>query len=422
MSEIAVIGAGYVGLASAVGFAAIGHRVTCADVDRAKVAELRRGRTGILEPGMPESLSESLAAGRLRFTSDARAAVREAKFVFLCLPTPTGDDGAADTGIVLSVVDDVRDALRMAAVLVVKSTVPAGTTDLLQARVGRRDIRVVANPEFLREGRALADFLRPERVVIGADDTCSARRVAALYEPLNAPVVRTDPRSAEMIKYASNCFLATKLSFINSISDICAAIGADVDDVALGMGLDSRIGPDFLRPGPGWGGSCLPKDTKALAWLADRAGVDFPVLTAAVASNTRRQAAIVERIGELLGGRLSGARIAAFGLAFKAGTGDLRESPGIKVAEALARAGAHVRGYDPGVTATARIPGVPVVDDPYSAAEGCDLIAVFTEWPDFRELDWMQVAGRCRATAVFDTRRVLDPLVLNKAGLECVHP
>ncbi|SHF88086.1 UDP-glucose dehydrogenase family protein [Streptoalloteichus hindustanus] len=413
--RIAVVGTGYVGLTTGACLASLGHDVTCADVDEAKVERLRHGRTDILEPGLADLLAGGLAAGRLRFLVDLAEAAGEAEAVFLCLPTPRGPAGAADLGVVESVVHELRRVVRPGAVLVCKSTVPVGTAARLTALVARDDVAVVSNPEFLREGTAVADFLGPDRIVVGADDPDAVERVAALYAGLGAPVVRTDARSAEMVKYAANCFLAMKLSYVNTLGELCERLGADLGAVTEGMGLDRRIGPGFLRPGPGWGGSCLPKDAAAMLRMATVADVDFGLLRAAVEANQRHRGRVVAKVRAAVGGRLAGVRIGVLGLAFKAGTSDLRDSPAIEVVRLLGLEGAEVVAHDPAVSPD--LPGVVVVDDPYLVAKQAEAVVVLTEWPQFRAIDWALVAQAMTGRTVVDPRNHLDPEPLARAGL-----
>ncbi|WP_059256334.1 MULTISPECIES: nucleotide sugar dehydrogenase [Streptomyces] len=421
--HVAVIGTGYVGLTTGACLAFLGHSVVCADADPHKVERLRGARVDILEPGLPERVREGLEAGRLEFTGDTAAAVAEAEVVFLCLPTPMGAGGAADLAAVEAVAGQVRDVLRPGCVVVNKSTVPVGTCERVAALLGRADVSVVSNPEFLREGRAVEDFLHPDRIVIGAADQDAARRVAGLYAALDAPLVLTDPASAELTKYAANFFLAMKLSFANNLAVLCERFGADVADVTEGIGRDPRIGPAFLRPGPGWGGSCLPKDTHALLTVCDRSGVDFPLLRATIETNVAHQRRLVERVAAACGrgaeGSLHGVRLALYGLTFKAGTSDLRDSPALAVARLLRERGAELTAYDPALSEERPDLSdlVDLVDDPVRAAEGAAACLVLTEWPQLRDVDWAAVAACMSGHEVHDWRNLLDPDVLARAGL-----
>ncbi|HEU0087394.1 MAG TPA: UDP-glucose/GDP-mannose dehydrogenase family protein [Pseudonocardiaceae bacterium] len=422
--RIAVIGSGYVGLTTGACLASLGHRVVCADLDEDKLARLSRGEVSILEPGLPELVAEGLAAGRLRFVLGATTAVGRgpdaAEVVFLCVPTPMGAGGAADLAAVESVAAEVRDVLPSGCVVVNKSTVPVGTAAHITELLARPDVSVVSNPEFLREGSAVQDFLAPDRIVVGCDAQDAAERVAALYSRLGAPTVLTDAVSAEMVKYAANCFLAMKLSYVNAVAELCERLGADVLDVTEGIGYDRRIGQAFLQPGPGWGGSCLPKDTHALLQVCVAAEFDFPLLRATLDTNTRQRVRMVDKIRDAVGGSLTGARIGLLGLTFKAGTDDLRDSPALAVARLLAAEGADLIGYDPGVHAA--VPGVTedlqVADDPLKVASGAAALVVLTEWPEFRALDWGRLAHLVDRRVVVDTRNLLDADVLRRVGFE----
>ncbi|MFH9656902.1 UDP-glucose dehydrogenase family protein [Streptomyces sp. NPDC017248] len=418
-----MIGTGYVGLTTGACLASLGHEVVCADADPHKVGRLRAAQVDILEPGLPEAVRDGLDAGRLEFTGDTAAAVAEADVVFLCLPTPMGAGGAADLAAVEAVAAQIREVLRPGCVVVNKSTVPVGTCERVAALLGRTDVTVVSNPEFLREGRAVHDFLHPDRVVIGAADPDAARRVAALYAELDAPLVLTDPASAELTKYAANFFLAMKLSFANNLATLCERFGADIADVTEGIGRDPRIGSAFLRPGPGWGGSCLPKDTHALLTVCDLSGVDFPLLSATIETNVAHQRQLVERVAAACGrggdGSLHGVRLALYGITFKAGTSDLRDSPALAVARLLRERGAELTAYDPALREQRPDLSdlVELVDDPVRAAEGAAACLVLTEWPQLRDLDWAAIAARMAGHEVHDFRNLLDPDLLARAGL-----
>ncbi|HEY3607127.1 MAG TPA: UDP-glucose/GDP-mannose dehydrogenase family protein [Pseudonocardiaceae bacterium] len=423
--RIAVIGTGYVGLTTGACLASLGHRVVCADVDEAKVARLCRGEVDILEPGLPELVSAGLASGRLSFVLGARSAINEledgAEVVFLCVPTPMGVGGMADLGAVESVVDEVRDLLRPNSVVVNKSTVPVGTAERTAELIDRSDVAVVSNPEFLREGAAVHDFLNPDRIVVGSVSQDAAERVASLYARLGAPTVLTDAASAELVKYAANCFLAMKLSYINAVSELCERLGADISDVTEGMGYDRRIGQSSMSPGPGWGGSCLPKDTQAMLQVADAADFEFRLLRATIDTNTRQRQRMVDKVRLAVTGQrtgsLSHARIGVLGLTFKAGTDDLRDSPALAVCALLRQAGAELVGYDPAIPSDRPgLDSVVVVDDPYLAAKDVDALVVLTEWPEFRSLDWSTLAGIVRRPIVVDLRNLLDPDILRRAG------
>ena len=414
MSRIAVIGTGYVGLTTGACFAHIGHEVICADIDTDKVARLQRGEIPILEAGLDNLVKEGLEDGRLQFVVGAAAAVENCEFAYLCVPTPQGDDGSADLSYIEAAAREIGPLLPSEAIVINKSTVPVGSTRVVERALGRDDIAVVSNPEFLREGSAIHDFLNPDRIVIGAEDQAAAVKVSSLYIGITAPVIVTDPASAETIKYAANAFLATKISFINAVAAVCEAVGADIKDVALGMGYDSRIGHEFLKPGPGWGGSCFPKDTRAMVHIAETAGYDFHLLRGVVEVNDEQLRRVTAKIVHAAGGSVEGKRIAVWGLTFKARTDDLRESPSLSIISQLLALGAIVRGYDP--SGPGPIEGVEVVDDPFAAVEGAAVLAVLTEWDEFRWLDIDKVASLVAAKEVVDARNLLDRTAFIRRG------
>ena len=422
MSRIAVIGSGYVGLTAGACFAHVGHYVLCADIDEDKVARLSRGDVPILEAGLPEMVREGLAGHRLKFVVGAASAAATCEFVYLCVPTPQGPDGAADLSYLRAAARDIGPVLAPESVVVNKSTVPVGSTRVVEEVLGRDDVAVVSNPEFLREGSAVHDFLHPDRIVIGSDSPEAATRVAELYRGIQAPVIVTDPSSAEMIKYASNAFLAAKVSYVNAVANVCEAVGADVRDVLLGMGYDKRIGFEFLRPGPGWGGSCFPKDVNALVRIASDAGYDFGLLKGVLQVNDEQFEIVSEKVTTLAGGSLEGVRVAVWGLTFKARTDDLRDSPALAVIARLREKGATIRAYDPavhydGVRATqAQLEGIDVCADAYAACEGAAVLVVLTEWDEFRRLDFAKVSGLLDAPRVVDARNLLDPAAMRRAG------
>ncbi len=419
--RIVVIGTGYVGLTTGACLASLGHHVVCADLDAAKVQRLSRGDVRLLEPDLPELVREGIAAGRLDFVVGSARAVAEAEVVFLCVPTPMGSGGAADLAAVESVTTEVAGRLPGGCVLVTKSTVPVGTSARVAELLGRDDVPVVSNPEFLREGSAVQDFLSPDRIVVGADGQDAAERVAALYARLGAPTVLTDAASAEMVKYAANCFLATKLSYVNAVAELCERLGANITDVTEGMGYDRRIGQSFLQPGPGWGGSCLSKDTRALMQVSDAAGVDFSLLRATISANARQQEHLVGKIADACGnnGSLAGVRLGMLGLTFKAGTDDLRDSPALSVARLLAGQGAELVAYDPGLRGDEpELSGTAtVVHDAYQAAKAAAGLVLLTDWQEFRTLDWARLAELLESPVVVDSRNHLDPDVLGRAGI-----
>jgi UDPglucose 6-dehydrogenase len=423
-SRVAVVGAGYVGLTTAACLAHLGHDVVCADVDAERVALLSKGEVPILETGLPELVAEGLESGRLHFVVGAANAASRATFVFLCVPTPFGDDGNADLSTVEAVAREIAPVLQPGTIVVNKSTMPVGSTRLV-ARVldengAGNDFGVASNPEFLREAHAVQDFLHANRIVIGCDDTSIAIKVSELYRGLQAPLLVTDPASAEMIKYASNAFLATKVSFVNAIANLCEAVNADVRDVALGMGYDPRIGSDFLQAGPGYGGSCLPKDVAALEHTARAAGYDFALLRGVVEVNEQQRQRVINKIASAAGGALGGSRIAVWGLTFKADTDDLRDSPALAILRRLVDAGAIVRAYDPVIADGARGDGLAVAEisvDPYQAAQGATVLALLTEWHEFRWLDFRRVrAAMAEPPAMVDARNLLDASAMRRLG------
>jgi UDPglucose 6-dehydrogenase len=421
MSTIAVIGAGYVGLTTAACFADLGHQVTCADVVPEKVERLSRGDIPILEAGMPELVRSGLDGGRLRFVLGAGAAVGDAEFVYLCVPTPQSDDGSADLSYIRAAAAEIGPLLVPECVVVNKSTVPVGSTRVVEEVLQRDDVTVVSNPEFMREGSAVHDFMHPDRIVIGADDQAAAARVGALFGALRAPIIVTDPASAETIKYASNAFLAAKVTFANAVANVCEAVGADVRDVLLGMGYDKRIGFEFLKPGPGYGGSCFPKDITALIRIAEDAGYDFGLLRGVHEVNAEQFARVVAKVERMVGGSVEGQVIAAWGLTFKARTDDLRRSPALEILGLLADRGAEVRAYDPAVRPAqadtdARLDRISVAGDPYGVCDGASVLVVLTEWDEFRRLDFAKVAAALSEPRIVDARNLLDPAALRRKG------
>jgi UDPglucose 6-dehydrogenase len=415
VANISVIGAGYVGLTTAACFAHLGHDVVCADIDPAKIELLQSGRIPIHEDGLERVVREQLDSGRLRFVLGAANAVDDAEFVYLCVPTPQGFDGGADLSYIEQAATEIAPLLRRDTVVVNKSTVPVGSTLLVERALQRPDVKVVSNPEFLREGSAVDDFLHPDRVVIGADDQAAASRVASLYLGVRAPIIITDAPSAETIKYASNAFLATKLSFVNAVAAVCEAVGADVNDVMLGIGYDHRIGHDFLRPGPGWGGSCFPKDTRAMLHIAEEHGYDFAFLRGVIEVNDEQFERVVAKVASAVDGDLQDARVGVLGLTFKAGTDDVRESPAVAVIRRLLDRGAIVTAYDPTVR-VAPIDGVELAEDPYAACQDAHVVAVLTEWDEFKWLDLDKLGEAMAQRAIVDTRNLLDRASLLRRG------
>ncbi|MGQ0849279.1 MAG: UDP-glucose dehydrogenase family protein [Actinomycetota bacterium] len=414
--RVAVIGAGYVGLVTATGLATLGHRVVIGEAQPERVDRLRRGETPIFEAGLAELMSAAMAAERLSFHGSNREAVTGAGLVFLCLPTPPGEDGRADLSYVEAVVDELALELGQGARFVVKSTVPPGTVVALRKRLANlgSEAGIVSHPEFLREGSAVSDFLHPDRIVIGATDQADADAVAALYQTIDAKVLVTDPTSAEMVKYASNSYLAARLTFANTLANLCEAIGADIVDVLAGVGLDHRIGPHFLKPGPGYGGSCFPKDTLALIGVAADAGYDFSLLRAVIDADEQQRRLVAEKVRNAAGGGLVGRRVGIWGVAFKAGTDDVRESPASRIARLLIAEGAEVVVYDP----EARDPEQRHASTAVEAAAGADVLLVATEWPEFLAQDLTAVAAVMRGYRVVDARNLLDPKKVRAAGLD----
>ncbi len=420
MSRVAIIGTGYVGLTTGACLAHLGHEVVCVDTDHAKIERLQAGRITIVEQGLEELVQQGLQCGRLSFVVDATSGVEAAEFVFLCVPTPQGHDGGADLSYVEQASGSIGPALTTGSIVVTKSTVPVGSTTVVERALGRSDVSVVSNPEFLREGQAVHDCLHPDRIVIGCDDQGAAIKLAALYEGIKAPLIVTDPATAETIKYACNAFLATKVSFINAMANLCDALGADIRDVVLGMGYDRRIGFEFLKPGPGWGGSCLPKDSRALVRIGEDHGYRFELLRGVIAVNDEQFEQVVSRIRRLAGCPLEEATVAVWGLTFKAGTDDLRESPAIEVIRRLLDGGARVQAFDPTVTTEApphlTRPALAVCRDPYAACAGAHILAVLTEWDEFRWLDFAKVADLLVRPAIVDARNLLDPAAMRRRG------
>jgi UDPglucose 6-dehydrogenase len=424
--RLAVVGTGYVGLTTGACFAHLGHHVVCGDIDERKVDMLNAGHIPIVEEGLETIVNDARAAGRLEFVLGAETAARDADIVFLCVPTPQGDDGSADLSYIEQAAAQIAPVLRSGAVVVNKSTVPVGSTLAVERVLRRNDVYVVSNPEFLREGTAVHDFLHPDRVVIGSADRGAAERVAELYASIDTPIHITDPASAETIKYAANGFLAMKISFVNAVAAMCEAVGADVAAVVEGIGSDKRIGMQFLRPGPGWGGSCFPKDSRALVKIAEDHGYNFTMMRGVIDVNDEQLDRMVSKISVAAGRSdedLSGVTIGALGLTFKAGTDDLRESPALAIIGVLRSLGAEVRAFDPTTTGgltppqAAVLGGIKIVDDPLDVAVGADVIAVFTEWPDFAKIELTQLAARARpGITIVDTRNLFAPDIVREAG------
>lgn len=411
-----VIGTGYVGLSTAVGLSEMGHQVVGADIDANKVDILTGGRSPIAEAGMEEALRRNLERGRLRFTTDVVGSVKGPKFVFLCVPTPQGDDGSADLSHVEAVAREIGRHLDPGSIVINKSTVPVGSTVRVSGWLSRTDVSVVSNPEFLRQGTALADFLHPTRIVIGGDDPAAVDHVAGLFSDVDTPVLKMNAASAEALKYAANSFLATKLTFINAIADICEVVGADIVDVVEGLGLDPRIGSEFLRPGPGWGGSCFPKDTRALVRIAESNGYDFALLRGVIQTNDEQYERIATKVVDLCAGSVTGRTIAAWGLTFKANTDDLRDSPAVAILDSLRSRGARIRAYDPEARGVDRFPWIERCDSALEVCDGADALVLLTEWPEFAAIAPSDVVGRLVNPFVVDGRNVLDPTIWRESG------
>ena len=396
----------------------LGHSVICADIDAKKIADLTNGIIPIVELGLSELVKEGISSGRLSFVVGASEAAKTCEIAFLCVPTPQGEDGSADLSYVQRAAEEIAGVLPFEAVVVNKSTVPVGSTKVVERALKRPDIKVVSNPEFLREGSAVADFLKPDRVVVGSDDQAAAMKVASLYDGLSTRVIITDPASAETIKYAANAFLATKLSFINAIAAICEGVGADINDVVVGMGSDKRIGENFLRPGPGWGGSCFPKDSRALIKIAEDADYSFDLLKGVITVNDQQFERVVQKVVQALDNELSEKTIAVWGLTFKAGTDDLRDSPSIEIIKRLIALGLQVKGYDP--TVTQRRLGIPdnleISLSPVEVTVNADVMLVLTEWDDFKWISPSTIAISMRGKQIIDARNLLDRKDWERSG------
>ena len=423
--RIAMIGTGYVGLVSGACLADFGHKVTCVDKDARKIEGLDAGGMPIWEPGLEALVKANVERGRLSFTTDVARGVEGAEAVFIAVGTPARrGDGHADLTYVFEAVRELAKMVKPGTVLVTKSTVPVGTGDKIVAILdeeGAEGISVASNPEFLREGAAIRDFKIPDRIVVGAEDERAREVLREIYRPLflnQAPILFTGRRTAELIKYAANAFLATKISFINEIANLCEAVDADVQDVARGIGLDNRIGPKFLHAGPGYGGSCFPKDTLALLQTAELVGVEQQIISAVVKVNDERKAAMADRVARALGGSVAGKRIGLLGLAFKPNTDDMREAPSIPLAATLIERGASVIAFDPVAREQAEtvLTGVDYAADAYSAADGVDAVVIVTEWDEFRALDLETLASRMRGQTLVDLRNVWDPHEAERAG------
>ena len=427
--HIAVIGTGYVGLVSGACFAEFGVEVTCVDIDADKVEKLNNGIIPIYEPGLDKIVIKNKADGRLHFTTDIKSAVENAQVVFLAVGTPPQADGTPDMSYYRQAAKDIADSINGYKVLVTKSTVPVGTGKWLRDFVAANlktetEVGVASNPEFLREGAAIGDFMRPDRVVIGSNESRAIDVMKELYRPLyliETPVVITSLEAAELIKYAANAFLATKITFINEVANLCDAIGCDVHDVARGIGMDNRIGRKFLHPGPGYGGSCFPKDTRALTTVADHFGVETRIVDAVIEANERQRDAMIPKIEKLVGD-LSGKHIGVLGLSFKPETDDMRESPAVDIINALVKRGATVNAFDPVAMTEAKhyLPDIGYAIDEYDAIKGADALVIITEWNQFRALDMERVKALLKTPKIADLRNIYEPADMRALGFEYV--
>ncbi len=416
MRKICVIGVGYVGLVTGTSFADLGHRVVCLDIAQDKIEKLQRGDMPIFEPGLEELVARNIAAGRLSFTTSYQEAVPDADFIFIAVGTPSGVDGEADLQYVRMAAESIAKVLNKYSIIINKSTVPVGTGDsvaeILQehGKTPGVDFDVVSNPEFLREGSAIYDFQQPDRVVLGSTNPEAAEKVAQLYLPLRCTIMTTDLRTAEMIKYASNAFLATRISFINEIAAICEKLGADVKEVAAGMGMDKRIGRAFLDAGIGFGGSCFPKDVKAITWMAEINGCHPQLLRAVMDINRDQRRQVLQKLRELLG-TIHGKTIGIWGLAFKPNTDDIREAPAFDIIRLLQLEGAHVRAYDPVAMENAQreIKNVTFCQDAYGVADGANALVLITEWNEFKQLDLARIAASMKDKVLVDGRNIYEP-------------
>jgi UDPglucose 6-dehydrogenase len=427
--HITVIGTGYVGLVTGACFAEFGVEVTCVDVDKNKIENLKKGIIPIYEPGLDNIVEKNSKAGRLHFTTDIKSAVEQALVVFLAVGTPPKADGSPDMSFYQQAAKDIAEAMNGYKVLVTKSTVPVGTGKWLREFVSNQqktktNFGVASNPEFLREGAAIDDFMRPDRVVIGSNEEDAIAIMKDLYRPLyliETPVVITSLEAAELIKYAANAFLATKITFINEIANLCDAIGCDVHDVARGMGMDNRIGRKFLHPGPGYGGSCFPKDTRALTTVADQFGVETLIVDAVVEANERQRQAMIPKIEKLVGD-FKGKQIGVLGLSFKPETDDMREAPAIDIIRAMQERGARVKAFDPVAMEEAKhsLPDVEFANDEYEVIEGADALVIITEWNQFRALDMEKVKSLLKSPKIADLRNIYEPEDMRELGFEYI--
>src|SRR5215211_1947297 len=427
--HIAVIGTGYVGLVTGACFAEFGVDVTCVDVDTVKIEKLNNGVIPIYEPGLDQTVEKNVKAGRLHFTTDIKSAVEQALVIFLAVGTPPREDGSPDMSYYQQAAKDIAEAMNGYKVIVTKSTVPVGTGKWLREFVSenqttKTNFGVASNPEFLREGAAIDDFMRPDRVVVGSNEPDAIAIMKDLYRPLyliETPIVITSLEAAELIKYAANAFLATKITFINEVANLCDAIGCDVHDVARGMGMDNRIGRKFLHPGPGYGGSCFPKDTRALTTVADQFGVETRIVDAVIEANERQRDAMLPKIEKLVGD-LKGTKIGVLGLSFKPETDDMRESPAIDIVHAMIERGATVRAFDPVAMDEAKhfLNGIEYATDEYDAIDGADALVIVTEWNQFRALDMEKVKSLLKSPRIADLRNIYEPADMRELGFDYI--
>jgi UDPglucose 6-dehydrogenase len=421
--RITVLGTGYVGLSTGVCLAEIGHQVVCIDVDEKKIQTLKQGISPIYEPGLEELLAKNAAAGRLVFTTSHEEGISDAEIILIAVGTPQREDGSPNLAYLLQAGRDLAPHIHQDTIVAIKSTVPVGTNDMFKQLLTEHvkahvDIQMVANPEFLRQGSAIMDTMEADRIIIGADNTEAAGKMEEMYRPLNAPFIRTSVKSAEMIKYASNAFLAAKISFINEIANVCEAVGADVVDVAKGMGMDKRIGELFLSAGIGYGGSCFPKDVKALLHTSNVHGLPFSLLEETIAVNEHQQELLVKKALKRFGD-IKGKKIAMLGLAFKPETDDMREAPSIKIAKSLVKLGSEVHAYDPVALGNARkVIGdqITYASSALEAAAGADALFIVTEWQEFRQMDILQIIRSMKQPILFDGRNCLDEAQLKACG------
>ncbi len=427
MSKICVIGTGYVGLVTGTCFSDLGNQVTCLDVDQERINNLNHGKMPIYEPGLEQLVNQNIQANRLFFTTDAKKALKDVEYAFIAVGTPSGVDGEADLQYVRSAAETIADLVDSPILVINKSTVPVGTGDLVADVIRRRrgssplEFSVVSNPEFLREGSAINDFMNPDRVVLGSEDPAAAKRVATLYQPLRCSIMTTNLRTAEMIKYASNAFLATRISFINEIGNMCEELGADVSEVALGMGMDKRIGHAFLDAGLGWGGSCFPKDVKALEHMAVLHGTHPQLLQAVMEINRNQRRRAVMKLRKALGS-LNEKTVGILGLSFKPNTDDIRDSASLEIIHLLMNEGARVRAYDPQAmeNAAKTLKDVKLCDTPYAVAEGADALLLATEWNEFKQLDFLRIKGLLKSPLILDGRNLWDAEQLKQIGFKYI--